>query len=294
MRFSFAGLILILLIGALGLQGQENPPPPPEYILLISLDGARPDAIQQVDTPNLDTLAARGSSTLSALTVSPSVTIPAHTSMLTGLDVSEHGVVHNDYSDIPVGAKTFLLTTHEAGYPTAIVAGKEKLVQFRQHDDIPFVFARSGDASVVDAATTLLDDGYRVLLVHFPNPDYFGHLLGWMSRPYLWELENTDFQVGRLLDWYEANHVLDETLIVVTADHGGHGFGHGEDTPEDRLIPWIAAGPGIKANYTIQEPVSVADSAHTILYALDLERPESTVGKIPLEIFIDPVPLPES
>jgi len=84
-----------------------------------------------------------------------------------------------------------------------------------------------------------------VIFAHFPNPDYFGHLTGWMSEIYLNQLRLTDSQVGRLLDTLDARGLTDKMLIILTADHGGHGFGHGDDIPEDRLIPWIIAGPGV-------------------------------------------------
>jgi predicted AlkP superfamily pyrophosphatase or phosphodiesterase len=274
--------VILTLVFFTGQTDHKPPAPPtattPEQVLVISIDGARPDAIQQVDTPHIDALAERGAFTWQAETILPPATLPAHASMLTGLNVDEHGIDYNSYRPGSIDTPTFLLRTHEAGYRTAMAIGKEKLSQFRQSDDVGYTFARLGDRSVVNAALDFLDDGYEVIFVHLPNPDFFGHLIGWMSDPYLYELQNTDAQIGRLLDGYAERNLLDNTLVILTADHGGHDTEHGQDIPEDRLIPWMIAGPGIQSDYEISAPVSVMDTAHTVLYTLGLDRPESDSG----------------
>lgn len=281
---------LYILLAALCLVAATPTPPPddiapPARVIVISLDGARPDAIQQANTPHIDTLVARGAVAWHAETVFPPATIPGHASMLTGLDVQEHGVDHNDYRADPIEAPTFLLAAHEAGFSAGMVSGKEKLIQFRQHADIDYVFAREGDRSVIDAAITMLDDGVEVLFVHLPNPDYFGHAFGWMTDIYISELYSTDYQLGRLLAWLDENDLTDDTLIILTADHGGHDKVHGQRIPEDMRVPWIIAGPGVQAGISIEADVSVADTAHTVLYALGLTRPESELGRVVLPVF---------
>ena len=76
------------------------------------------------------------------------------------------------------------------------------------------------------------------------------------------------------------------TLILVTADHGGHAFSHGTDMPEDMLIPFIAAGSGVMTG-TILQDVRNADAAPTILYALGIDAPEMNLGRAITEIFSD-------
>src|SRR5207249_999051 len=56
--------------------------------------------------------------------------------------------------------------------------------------------------------------------------------------------------------------------FLITADHGGHDLTHGTNSPEDMTIPWIAAGPGIKRGYEIKRPVSLIDTAATVLRAV--------------------------
>jgi len=259
--------------------------PHPARVIVISLDGARPDAILQAETPNIQALAERGAVSWQASTVFPPVTIPAHTSMLTGLDTSEHGVTWNDYRDEPITTPTFLTLAAEAGYSTAMVVGKEKFSQFRQTDVMDYVFARVGDRSVVDEAINLIEGGVEVLFVHFPNPDYFGHSRGWMSDVYLNEFYNTDLQVGRLLTALDETGTAAETLIILTADHGGHDLVHGSDIPEDMTIPFILAGGGVISGMVLENDVHVTDAAMTVLWTLGLQLPETALGRPLREAF---------
>jgi predicted AlkP superfamily pyrophosphatase or phosphodiesterase len=65
--------------------------------LILSLDGLRPDALSQAVTPVILGLATSGAFTLTAETVFPPVTLPAHASMLSGLSVENHGITWNNY-----------------------------------------------------------------------------------------------------------------------------------------------------------------------------------------------------
>ena len=80
-----------------------------------------------------------------------------------------------------------------------------------------------------------------------------------------------------------------ETLFIISADHGGHGHNHDGKIKEDRLIPWIAWGPGVRAGHRIQSPISTADTAATALWALGYPMPPGAVGRPVLEAFDETV-----
>jgi len=266
-------------------------PPPPSHILVISLDGARPDALRLAETPNIQALAERGAVDWEARTILPSVTLPAHASMLTGLSVEQHGV---DYNSTLLGcpaleSPTFLTLAEEAGYPTALVTGKEKFCLYQQTEMLDYTFARKGDRSVADRVLELLEQGMPVIFAHFPNPDYFGHSTGWMSDTYINELNSTDFQVGRVLAKLDELGLSDDTLVILTADHGGHDFEHGSDRSEDILILWIIAGPGVVPG-TLLDDVSVMDTAPTVLWMLGLPLPDDLSGRPVYAAFGFPAP----
>ena len=258
----------------------------PTHVIVISLDGARPDAILQAQTPNIQALAQRGAVDWTAQTVFPPVTLPAHVSMLTGLEVSAHGVNWNDNdpSRDVLPSPTFVTLAQQAGYRTAMVVGKEIFRQVNQTADTDYTFARRGDGSVADRVIELLHADYQIIFAHFPNPDFYGHSTGWRSDDYQYELSNTDWNVGRILTTLDELGLTDETLVILTADHGGHGTVHGSDIPEDMNIPWIATGQGISPG-TILDDARVTETAATVLAALGLPQPEGMVGRAIIETF---------
>jgi hypothetical protein len=75
----------------------ETPTPAPAGVLIISVDGLRPEAIQLAETPNLDRLIGQGAVSWRAQTILPSVTLPGHASMLSGSSPEVHGVLWNSY-----------------------------------------------------------------------------------------------------------------------------------------------------------------------------------------------------
>jgi len=76
----------------------------------------------------------------------------------------------------------------------------------------------------------------------------------------------------------------EETLIIITADHGGHSTTHGSSMPEDMTIPWIAAGPGIQPA-ALSTQITTIDTAATAAYALNLPIPPEWDGVPVYEAF---------
>ena len=77
----------------------------------------------------------------------------------------------------------------------------------------------------------------------------------------------------------------DETLFILSADHGGHGHNHSGSIKEDRLIPWLAWGPGVRAGHRIIAPISTVDTAATALWALGYPSPPGLIGRPVKEAF---------
>ncbi len=278
-------LVMLVILPVAAQDDTDLPEPPlPSYVLIVVVDGLRSDAIAEAETPNFDTLIEIGAADMEAETVFPPATLPAITSILTGYDVEQHGVDWNSDEAMTIETPTMLTLAQEAGYRAAMVTGKTLLNQLHQRDDVVYEEGLLGDRSVVDRAIELLEDGYEVLFIHFPNPDFFGHRRGWMSDIYLFELEETDRQLGRLLAALDTLGIAEEALIIVTSDHGGSDFDHGADIPEDMLVPWIIAGVGVAQGAELED-ISVMDTAATALWTLDLPLPEDLSGRPVIEAF---------
>ncbi len=260
-----------------------------EYVVIISIDGLRPDALAQADTPILDALQTAGAYSPSAQAVVPSVTLINHASMLSGMIPEKHGVHWNVYNpDLGViNGPTLFSLLHEAGQSTAMLVGKPRL----EHLVLPgsvdiYDYAGSTDSQVVDHALEVIKTGLPDLLfIHLPDVDSAGHAGGWMSQIQFIALSQTDHLIGQLVAALEAGNYLNQTLLIVTTDHGGSGIDHGSDSPEDVTIPWLAVGPGVPAGLSLKNDIMIYDTAATALYAFHLPVPEVWDGQPVLEIF---------
>jgi hypothetical protein len=260
-----------------------------KYVVIITIDGMRPDGMEQADTPTLDRLKAVGAYSLKAQTINPAYTLPSHVSMLSGVVPQKHGIVEA----LPcIGCRltigpTVFSAAHDAGYRTGMVFGKEKLNYLALENSVDELFGIDAhDPEIKDEAIEIIEAGLpNVLFIHFPDTDRVGHHCGWMSPNYFYAINYADSLIGEIVATLEREGYLGNTLLIITADHGGHDFEHGLDCPEDRTIPWLAVGPGVPQGATLDSQINTYDTAATALYALDVPIPERWDGQPVLEIF---------
>ncbi len=273
-----------------------TPEPAIRHVIILSLDGLRPDAIEAAGMTHLIALMETGAYSLSARTIHPSSTLPSHTSMLTGMCPAGHGVTWNDYlpdRGYARGTDLFDLA-HAAGLQTVMVVGKEKLRQISEPASVDiFRYINDRDSVIMDELLADFPDHFGLLFIHFPTADMMGHVYGWLSSQQLSVLFRADQALGRLLEALDARGLRQSTLIIVTADHGGHGTTHGTTLAEDMTIPWIIAGPGVRPG-RLTAPIVTMDTAATAAFALGLPLPPEWDGRPVTEAFGIPVPLEEA
>lgn len=260
-----------------------------ERVMIISLDGMRPDAVTPQGTPNTFMLSRRGAYSWTAQTILPSATLPGHASMLSGYDVPGHGLYWNDYIEARgyIRSSTVFSIAHEHGFHTVMIVGKQKLLHIATPgtvDDFSEIRG-GGDLLRADEAIEIIFEGFGVFFLHFRGPDNAGHRYGWMSPGYLEVVGEADMCVGDVLDALRWTDLDDTTLVILTSDHGGHGRTHGSDRPEDMTIPWIIAGPGVIPGLELTSEVRVYDTTATALWALGLPLPEDLDGIPVVEAF---------
>jgi len=257
-------------------------------VLILSIDGLRPDAITSAPMPNLlNILQNLAAYTFNAQTVYPSVTLISHSSMLGGVCPSKHSVYWNDYlPELGYAQGTDLFDlAHVAGFRTVMYVGKEKLRQVTEPSSTDiFVYVNDRDLVVADRLITDFPQDFGVLFVHFPLVDGMGHEYGWMSPEQLSVAYRADEALGNILAELDARGMRDDTLIIVTADHGGHDTTHGSKRSEDMNIPWIAFGPGIQPK-VLTTQVHTMDTAATAAFILGLPIPPEWDGVPVYEAF---------
>ena len=263
-----------------------------QRVIIVSEDGMRPDALRVAHTPTHTRLMREGAWSLNARTIRQASTLPAHAAMLSGYDVMEHGLSWNSWHPergfirVPT---VFTAVAGAGGQGSAAFVGKQKLEHIVRPGSVD-VFERPGyfcRKVVEQAAAYFVTKRPQIEFVHFSDPDDRGHSSGWMSPQMIAAVGESDRCLGELIDAVVAAGLEDETLIIVSADHGGHGHNHsGYGHEEDRLIPWIAWGAGVKPGHHIKGVVNTVDTAATALWALGHAAPRGLVGRPVAEAFV--------
>lgn len=101
------------------------------------------------------------------------------------------------------------------------------------------------------------------------------------------QLQKEDQYVGQIVQAMEEEGLMEDTLIILTANHGGKGTGHGGNSPEERTVFWAAKGKSIAPGTLLSDEVEVVDTAAVAARALRLDIPENWDAKIPTGPFQD-------
>ena len=286
-------------------------------VLLISIDTLRADRLgfmghENANTPRLDTLAERGIVYEQAVSPTP-VTLPAHSSMMTGRNPTLHGVRHNGTYHLPEEEVTLAERLQDAGYRTSAIVGSFVLDRryglaqgFDDYDDAVNregatpTDARYSERSadhVSNAAISWLaarakrgDKEPFFLFLHYfdPHQPYLPPApFDEMRSSYNGEIAFVDREIGRVLDSLEGHRWLEETLIVLTSDHGESLGAHGEPThgvflyePTVR-VPLVFVPPAsgnVRPARIGDRPAGLIDIMPTVLDWLDLEPSPAVEG----------------
>jgi arylsulfatase A-like enzyme len=270
-------------------------------VVVVSIDGLRPDAIETYGASTLQRLMREGSYTLKASTINPSKTLPSHTSMLTGQPPERHGVLWNNVASAEadsIDLPNIFGVARANGYSTAAFFSKAKFQPLQLEGTLDYSQAPGGwfgrwssERTVTDVAQYLEKASPNVLFVHLTDPDAAGHRGGWMSEDYGRGVLAADRAVNRLISIADRVYGAGKFSVIVTADHGGHGTNHGSDDPRDVTIPWIAWGQGVKQGALTQSTVRTMDTAATVLWLLAVAEPAEWMGQPVLEAFASPAVL---
>jgi len=275
-----------------------SPETPYEHVILIVVDGVRPDILVGANTPSIDNLTASGSFTWNAWTVTPSVTIAAIPSIYTGATPEVHGVTdwHGE-----IHAETIVEVFENAGLHCAIVGEDPILGGYSATYCTGYYSHPHPDENFMSTAINLLrENDFYFISIYNPVPDGIGHSYGHDSPEYREAIENADYHIGRLVENLKELGVYDNTLIVITTDHGRTGTSHGHGYETDMRIFSVWHGPGVKQGYEMADSVyipasgtydetyvahRIIDIAPTIAELVGVRPPENAEGEIIGQIF---------
>lgn len=237
-------------------------------VILISVDGMRPDGLLVCGHPFVQTLMESSSYTLNGSSVFPSVTLPCHTSMFYGVPPMRHGITTNTYVPPVRPVK---------GIAEQLAFADKKCAAFHNWEPIRHIWSsetmkytsfisayeeENSDRMLTDQLIELIGrKALDFLFLHLVETDEKGgHDHGWMSPEYLNLLSNA---ISCVEDIFRA--AADTYHIIVTADHGGHDRMHGTELPEDMTIPMFFHGSSF-APGKVLEKAGLLDLAPTIAW----------------------------
>jgi len=314
---TFRRLILILTALTALHAAAQTPAKPALNVVLITIDTLRADHVgcygyKQIKTPNIDGLAADGVRFESAFAVVP-VTLPSHSSMLTGTYPMLSGMHDFSGNKLSPLQPTLASVLKQAGYQTGAVIGAAVLdSRFGLNQGFDFYydhfdFSRLDEANldemerpgnvVADVALDWLAKNSQkkfFLWMHLYDPHFPYHppepySREYAAQPYDSEIAFADEQVGRLLRFLKEKGIYKNTVIVLCGDHGESLGEHGEKTHGFFIynatmhVPLIIRLPESrlpeKAARTVGDPVSLVDLMPTVLSAVGLEIPSQVQGR---------------
>ncbi len=277
--------------------------PRPMNVLLISMDTTRADHLgcyghDSIKTPNIDRLAASSQRFAHCFSAVP-VTLPSHTTILSGRYPIYHSVRDNGTFHVPADLPTLASILAGRGWTTMGVIGSFPITKafglsrgFQYWDEkfpprpdvlMPLAFEQRTADAVTKTALKMLDDHGGepfFLFVH-----YFDDHRPWQApalyarqypqSPYDAEIAYLDSWIGELLEGLRKRHLDENTVIVLTGDHGEGLSDHEEETHSMLLyngtlhVPLLLHAPGVEPG-VIDRPVSSADIAPTVLEVLGI------------------------
>jgi arylsulfatase A-like enzyme/Tfp pilus assembly protein PilF len=278
-------------------------------LLLVTLDTTRADRLGcyghgAAKTRYIDRLAAEGARFETVIAPAP-ITLPSHSSILTGLYPFEHGVRNNGNFYLAERFPTLATVLKARGYRTGAFVSSFILDRrygldrgFDVYDDrmegeyaqvVTLQAERRGDRTAL-ALGRFIDERakepqapfFAWLHLYDPHEPYrpprpFRDLFA--QDPYDGEIAFADAILASVLDRLRAASLLDRTLVVVTADHGESLGEHGETTHSMFVyegairVPLVVWRPGlVPAGRVVSDPVRLVDVAPTVLELLG-ERP---------------------
>lgn len=239
-------------------------------VLIIGIAGIRSDALQKANTPTIDKTIANGFYTYSSWHRGRTISAPAWSTIMCGVEYNKHKVEDNLYTGNDFANYPYFTTRAKSCAPnlfcTQIVQWapmSDNITNHSLNKNIKVTYG-AGDQCVSAAQTQLINPNLDVLFVCFDEADIVGHNTGFSpdNPEYIKALEKIDGHINSIFTALKnrANYADEDWIILLTTDYGAIGTTHGTNTDQERTIWWIGTGnrPGSIHAPSNEDPGSVA------------------------------------
>ena len=297
-----ACLLMGCLLGWGSLSQAQTVQPKAKHVVMIALDGWGAYSMKKAEVPAIRALMADGCYTLKKRSVLPSSSAINWASMFNGAGTEIHGyttwgsrtpeipsAVTNEHGIFPTiysllqeqrpEAKTACLFEWEGIKYLVDTLAIDHYAQAKDYEAHPDLLCRMAEEYIKAEKPAFL-------AVCFDQLDHVGHGEGHDTPAYYSQLETLDGYVKRIVEAIKAAGIYDDTIILMSADHGGIEKGHGGKTLQEMETPFIIAGKGVKKNGgQFQELMMQYDVAATIAYIFGLQQPQAWIGRPMVQVF---------
>lgn len=264
-----------------------------KHVIIVGIDGGG-SFESKCNTPNMDSIFADGIWTPHCYSSLPPISAQCWGSMMTGVKPSVHKL-NNDRVEAGI-------EYDEPDYPTIFKLAREtnpdmKLAAFARwtpiytgiiEKNIGVITANGDDDVIVDKAVEFIkSEKPDLMFVYFESADQMGHSMGFGKKEHLAAMETIDGYVGRVYESVKEAGILDDTLFIVTADHGGAGSGHGGILPSETHVYFGATGKTVNKSTKLR--LKGRDLAAIVCHAMNLKTNEKWASKVPGNFFTDSV-----
>lgn len=258
-----AQLVLIILITPFFLFAQKT-----KKVIVIGIDGCRPDALEIANTPILNQLISNGLYSPHAMNEDITISGPGWSSILCGVWSDKHLVTNNnfdvdDYETYPTFFK--YIEDYAEELHTVSICHWSPINEFIVKDQADLILNTTSDAEVSSIAASYLEQNDPdVMFLHYDDGDLAGHSFGFSPNvtEYISAIENIDGHIGTVIDAIQQRTSYDQEdwLILVTTDHGGRGFSHGGNSLEEKTVFVIASGNSIPSSHVSKDIIVSIDT----------------------------------
>jgi len=244
-------------------------------LVFIGLDGWGGAYVSKAKMPTVKRMMAGGSWTLKARCIMPSYSLPNWTALFSGTPPEKR-----NSANFP----TIFTLVRESGpgNKPAFFYEWDSLRNICTDEEAEKINIASDRESALKIASYIEENKPVFTAVVFNQPDEVGF---WGGKEYYAKLAEMDSYISIIEEAVRNAGIYDDTVFVLSADHGGVLFGHGFNTPRQRKIPLVIFGRGIKGNYEIRPRSSIIDIAPTMAAILGLQASPEWTGKILTEVF---------
>ncbi|MCE9553796.1 MAG: alkaline phosphatase family protein [Planctomycetes bacterium] len=274
-------------------------------VLLIGIDGCRPDALQRAQAPQIGALAEQGAVSYTAqnlplrLTDVETSSGPSWSTMLSGAFPDKHGWIDDVRRRRFNGQYPHFFARLKEANPkasTVSIITWPDITQMTKGADINET-VKTDEQAEKRAIEVLEKQNPDAMFVHLDHVDATGHAKGFNpeSPDYIAAIKETDARVGRIVDALKKRpkYAEEDWLIMLSTDHGGHGSGHNSHrhvVPAIRLVFYIASGEAASRG-VIEGQVYTADVAATALTHLGVKLdPQWKLDGVPAGLKGHPTP----